>query len=983
LNDDLPYDRFVIEHLAGDLVESPRRDPVTGENESIKATGFFWLGQGKHSPVDIRAEECDVVDNQIDVISKTFLGLTVACARCHDHKFDPIGAADYYALAGYLQSSRQQWVDVSDQEQKEQIAEEIMTIKQSMATKIVDQWHATTDDGRIAQVLLDVVPLLQIDLNEHSPFPEPRLEGESLKIHAVTGGEARTQQMESLGKGKWSDDKHLWWTDGVVGSMLTVNIPVETDGDYRIYAAFTKAHDYGIIKILLDGLPIGEPIDLYDPKVITTGPISLGDHQWKAGDHRLTFEITGSNEKAVPSFMVGLDYVALVSATDEANAEERRNRLALADPQLVELAQTIKARSVSDDAGLLHVWDVLGQENSDDAFIKRKTELRHQLITLRDRVRSQIEPQPEWTTFDSDAAFEQWRGTGMAFWAGPLKSGNLLISDNGTGLSVDVVTKSCLHSGMISNSYEGFVRSPTFSIERKYIDYRVRRTGGLPNPGRANKNGNISLIVDGFQIIRNPLWGNLTFVVPNDGQWHWHRQDVGKHIGASAYIEIGDEDDGYIEVSDIRFTDGEQAPTPPNELLIELLADDAITTPQQLAAAYEYVIQVSFDAFITDRIGGEPIDADRAEFLRLLADISPAPISADAQAQLARFEQRISPPLWALATTDGDSENEHVLIRGNHTKPGELVERRFLEVFDYTDAPHDRTAILDVDAMTPRTDSGRLELIETMIDDAGPLVARVIVNRLWQHHFGEGIVSSPDNFGALGSPPSHPELLDALARELIAHDWSLKHIHRMIVSSATYRMTSQSTDLTAEERDPNNRLLHRMNVKRLEGEPLRDAMLALSGRLNSQMYGPSVMPYLTPFMEGRGRPGQSGPLDGDGRRSIYIGVRRNFLSPMFLAFDLPTPLSTMGKRSTSNVPAQALTLMNNPFVWEQSQHWSQRLEEAKPLDADRRIDRMYLEAFARPPTNEERQIALSFLESSDGSDLAHLLMNLKEFVFIP
>src|SRR5262249_42533181 len=138
--------------------------------------------------------------------------------------------------------------------------------------------------------------------------------------------------------------------------------------------------------------------------------------------------------------------------------------------------------------------------------------------------------------------------------------------------------------------------------------------------------------------------------------------------------------------------------------------------------------------------------------------------------------------------------------------------------------------------------------------------------------------------------------------------WSLKRLHRLLLLSSTYQMASRAEG-KAEEADPQNKLLHRMRVRRLEAEAIRDAMLAVSGRLDRTMYGPGVLPYLTPFMVGRGRPETSGPLDGAGRRSVYLNVRRNFLTPLFLAFDYPVPFSTMGRRSVSNVPAQALTLL--------------------------------------------------------------------------
>jgi hypothetical protein len=196
----------------------------------------------------------------------------------------------------------------------------------------------------------------------------------------------------------------------------------------------------------------------------------------------------------------------------------------------------------------------------------------------------------------------------------------------------------------------------------------------------------------------------------------------------------------------------------------------------------------------------------------------------------------------------------------------------------------------------------------------------------------------------------------------------------------------------AERVDPENRLLHRMPKRRLQAEAIRDAVLAVSGRLDPAMYGPSVPVHLTSFMEGRGRPG-SGPLDGNGRRSVYVEVRRNFLSPMMLTFDMPSPFSTMGRRSVSNVPAQSLILMNDPFIVSQARLWAERaLHEHE--STEQRIMAMFLAAFAQNPTRAQVDRAREFLDaqavlyktSPDDirvwADLAHTLLNMKEFTFL-
>jgi hypothetical protein len=287
--------------------------------------------------------------------------------------------------------------------------------------------------------------------------------------------------------------------------------------------------------------------------------------------------------------------------------------------------------------------------------------------------------------------------------------------------------------------------------------------------------------------------------------------------------------------------------------------------------------------------------------------------------------------------------------------------------------------------------SGRQELAERMLSSADGLLPRVMVNRVWLHHFGEGLVRTPDDFGLRGEKPTHPELLEYLA-STFTNGWSLKQLHRTMLLSSTYQMSSHP-EAKAEAADPQNKLLHRMPVRRLEGEAIRDAVLALSGKLDPKMYGPGVLPYLTPFMVGRGRPDTSGPIDGDGRRSIYLNVRRNFLTPMFLAFDFPIPFTTIGRRSVSTVPAQALTLMNNPFVVQQAGYWGRKTLALPNLTPRQRIVRMYEEAYARTPTEAEANAALVFLGEQDKAygtpndprswgDLAHVLINVKEFIFL-
>ncbi len=325
-----------------------------------------------------------------------------------------------------------------------------------------------------------------------------------------------------------------------------------------------------------------------------------------------------------------------------------------------------------------------------------------------------------------------------------------------------------------------------------------------------------------------------------------------------------------------------------------------------------------------------------------------ARLAADRAAHRAKLKADIQTSDVAMAMLDGNGIDEHVLIRGSHKTPGDLAPRRFLEAID---GPNQAPIVAG---------SGRLELARRITDPAEPFVSRVMVNRVWEHLFGRGIVASVDNFGVLGDKPDNPALLDYLAGEFVHDGWSMKRLIRRIMLSSAYRMSSAPSARSLEV-DSKNLLWQHTQIRRLEGEAIRDSMLQISGRLDRRQFGPSVEVYLTSFMDGRGKPA-SGPLDGNGRRSIYFRVRRNFLSPMMTAFDTPLPFSTVGRRTVSNLPAQALILLNDPLVVEQAHAWAHRLlsdTKEAPLE---RIRGMYETAFARTATSAELAAAEDFLQ---------------------
>jgi hypothetical protein len=455
-----------------------------------------------------------------------------------------------------------------------------------------------------------------------------------------------------------------------------------------------------------------------------------------------------------------------------------------------------------------------------------------------------------------------------------------------------------------------------------------------------------------------PIYGSHAMTVDTGGEWKWIRQDMRKDLdwsnGHSVHVE-------YAAVA------GEVAVAK----TVASLEEPTTPEPATLAAA-----NAALAAADLDWSAGRS-----AELLRTLREHAAARAAVLSEVRLVSAT--------APAVLDGNGFDWHVLLKGSAARPGELAPRRFLEAIDGVEQP-----------AWPDDSSGRMLLAERVLDPANPLTARVIVNRVWHHLFGRGLVPTTDNFGVLGEAAADPlaqQLLDTLAVRFRDEGWSLKQLIRSIVTSSTWRM-STSRDPLAHEQDPLNLLLHHYPLRRLEGEAIRDSMLAVSGRLDRTVGGPSVEVFIAPYHEGRGRPA-SGPLDGGGRRSLYTMVRRNFLPSLLVAFDMPVPFQARGRRNVTNVPAQALALMNDPFVAEQSRLWAQKILADASLSTDRRLDQMYREAFARLPDPQERTAATAFLEAQTAlhggsfaddprqeaawTDLAHALFNAKEFIFLP
>jgi hypothetical protein len=321
----------------------------------------------------------------------------------------------------------------------------------------------------------------------------------------------------------------------------------------------------------------------------------------------------------------------------------------------------------------------------------------------------------------------------------------------------------------------------------------------------------------------------------------------------------------------------------------------------------------------------------------------------------------------------------YFLIRGDPDSHGSKMKPGFIDVLTFGNPP------VEIPPANGRTSGRRRALAEWLGSRENPLTARVIVNRIWSHHFGRGIVSTLDNFGKMGERPSNPELLDWLAVEFMDRGWSIKQTHRTIMTSEAYQMASQFEDPAGAAKDPDSVYLWRYPIHRLEAESVRDAIMSVSGALDRKVGGPPVFPHipneiLASMAGGIWKKEQDGPQSW--RRSVYVYRKRGLVFPMFEVFDLPDQNTTCGRRNVSTVPTQALALLNNDFVLRQAKLFADRVKEGAGDDPARQIDLAYRIALSRPPSAEEAALGAEFLRKRELADLTHVLLNLNEFLYV-
>ncbi|MCA2968742.1 MAG: PSD1 domain-containing protein [Acidobacteriaceae bacterium] len=803
LNQDVPYDQLIREHLAGDLLANPRRNAEEQINESMLGTAHLRMVEYGYVPVDALDDQFKVVDNQIDVISKAFQGLTVSCARCHDHKFDPITQKDFYALYGVLASSRHGQVVIDTPEHLNRHRDELTGLRTSLRGELARLWRAAKPD-------------LSAELPP--PPPPPAAPGKP---------------------------------------------PAEP-----------SKPDYGPLQLWreLKNTAAGEPFRA----------------AWQQAVEKVQTEL---------------------AARREFNTKGRFRQ----------------------------IWNLA---------------------------------QP--------TDYAAWFRSGNGLPAQPTAAGEFAIVAEGDRI-VNGIYPAGVYSHLLSAKHSGVLQSPRFRIDTDSIS--IRALGGNLAWAR--------VVVENYALGNGGIFPAVTL---GDDTMRWLRFDTKYRRGAHAYIEFAVCEDrarlagngptdgrSHFGAAEVVFHDGAAPPKEETSAVSLLLEGPAPESAAQLSEHYLAALRRCLDAWEAGRL--TPAETAFLDFFvrNGLLPNSRKLLPASTEALVSRYralEAEVPVPRRAPGTLAGTAFDQPLFVRGNHMQPGPPVPRRYLEVLG------------SPDCNSPR--SGRLELAEAIASPANPLTARVMVNRIWHHLFGRGIVRTVDNFGRNGEKPTHPELLDYLAARFVEERWSIKAMIRLLVTSSVYQLSAQPSAAAAQT-DSGNILLQHARWRRLTAESLRDSILAVTGDLDAKLYGPGIDVYYTGKTEGGGK---VGPLDGARRRSVYQRIKRNAQNPLLEVFDAPKPTSTRGQRDSTNVPAQSLALLNDPFVIEQAERWADRVMADGGTSVRDRVERMFLRALGRPATATEVRASLSYLAAPGRTDaellaqrdlwrdFAHSLFNLKEFLYL-
>jgi hypothetical protein len=1053
-NADLPLDVLIREHLAGDLLREPRRS-AEGLAESRIGPAHLRLVEHGFQPVDSQDDRVKAVDNQIDVVTKAFQGLTVSCARCHDHKFDAISQRDYTALYGVFDSVRPTQVAVGAHDkitapQKEALGR----IKADLRSEFAGIWLAEL--GALPTALANaaqppVVPevadltaelqrvrgeLSQKEWARLTPgtahgFPAPYAvwsfnQGAAdllgrMKAELLGGAVVQDGALVLDGKGSFLRTEPL--PEGVAARTLEAWVsPANLAQRGGGVVAVEKVNGHGFDALVFGEREAGKWVagsEFFKRSQQTNGPVedtvsgatvhvavsyaadgtvSVFRNGKRYGDSYRKGELQ-EYSKGEARVLVGLRHMGAGNGYFAGRIDEVRlytRALSEAEIAASHAAGPLKGAlpdttQTSQSDGTLQALTAKAAEleaelakrapaKAPDRFRKAAGAAEHplhlalQAVTKKEAdfaVAAKAQRQKMETTIGEAKAFNSGRfelawdvaATGGRDWFlnGPgihaVGCGDFRVLCEGS-LALDGLLPAGLTGAALVPKLGGVAASPDFVLAREGVSVRFAAQGGAQ----------LAIQTDNY-----PLGLNGTFpkALVQRREPSWSALDTTYRKGSTAYVELSTPEfqtrratppKGSLEVAPeqaffvlqkVVFHDGKEAPKEEFPAQEWLLGTCKSEKPGEYLRELGECIRGALNAWQQDRLSeGQRLLLNaclETGILEARADASPK--VAALQAAYRDVVAGVRAPVVAPGVAEHQGHDAPFLPRGDHRKPGELVPRGFLEV-------------LDARPIAARQ-SGRLELAERILSPANPLTARVLSNRIWNWTFGRGLVATVDNFGRMGERPSHPELLDYLAGRFVSEGWSLKKTLEFLVATDAFQRASAPTP-SAQEKDPENALLSHVSVRRLEAESIRDALLRVSGKLDTARFGPPV-PANAP------------------RRSIYVQQRRNSLPPFLVTFDAPKPFTTLGRRDVTTVPAQSLTLLNDPAVFQQARAWAESVRKSEPEFAAR-IEALFLQGLGRVPSGEEAAKAAAFLAASGTPDdltpLAHAIFNLKEFIYL-
>ena len=807
LNRDQPFSEFVQEQIAGDLM-SIGSDPEA-VRQRIIATGFLVIGTKILAEPDPRKMEMDIIDEQIDTIGKAFMGLSIGCARCHDHKFDPISTRSYYSMAGIFKST--------------------YTMEHY---NIVAKWHEREVGTASEMAALKKVRADMAQLNKDNEVIT-RKAREKLQIKL-----RQDVAKYLLGANEVISRRRLIGKPEPLGPSAMKNL---VKGKGLLF----EAEDFDRGNVAVDRSNYGKGI----------GIISDPGGQKNFAEYDIELPITGN-------YQVELRYAASLSRPG----------------QLLMDGTVIQPEAVSNITGGWQPehqkWNVEGVYH----FEAGKHVLRIQsepMMSHIDKVLIINAPLPKANEIVE--ADESWAPRDL----------NQIASEEG------------LVPGVLNNWADLLVRAENednqlFKIWLEYAKL-PRRSFFTEAKRLANENRS--------ELCR-PLGEaqEIDFVLVRD--WFNGFTPNSLRSVANHYRALFDEAWGW---------DLNKA-TPRQKELLTFLLD------KKGPFALPKDIEVNFDKAISGQLKYN-------------------------QERLIAIKKTMPNLPKAMAVEDREIEDLAVHIRGDYLTLGDKAPRGVPMPFSFSD----RYRVAD-------ETSGRLKLAQWLTDEEHPLTARVIANRVWHWHFGSGLVGTPDDFGIRGSQPTHPELLDWLASELIRSGWSLKHLHKLILRSSAYMMSTSANSL-ASEIDPENKWLWRMNRHRMEAEVIHDSLLQLSGRLDLKMGGLAA--------QVKTQDPTSEDLEKNKeiyrkitRRALYVPVHRTQVYDLFDAFDFPDPGTTTGRRNATTVATQALFFLNNDWLMQQADALAKRSSGSPKA----KVDFLYEATLGRVPTNAEHMSAVKFVK---------------------